>query len=118
MSLKDQLLLFFIYSFQVYAFRTNIAFWNPANSCITNVSSNLDINGQVNAIANNGDVIYIGGNFSQVKGIKRNNIAAIDLDGNVLPFDPNLNGNVSSLLFSDNKLFVGGDFTLVGNRLS
>ncbi|MBI3072865.1 MAG: hypothetical protein HYY84_12180 [Deltaproteobacteria bacterium] len=83
----------------------------------------LAINGSVNAVAPNGTGgWYIGGSFSKVGATTRNNLAAIDGDGGLLPWNPNANNTVSSLAVSGGAVYVGGAFTTMGdgarNRLA
>ncbi len=66
------------------------------------------------------DSWYIGGNFTQVidsngDSHDRNYLAEIDTEGNVLPWNPSVNGVVHALLLdsANSTLYVGGEFTLV-----
>jgi hypothetical protein len=66
---------------------------------------------------------YIGGSFTHVNGIPRNNIAHILPNGMVNPiWNPNPNGAVRAIQLSFDRVFVGGDFTFIGgvtrNRLA
>jgi uncharacterized delta-60 repeat protein len=56
--------------------------------------------------------ILIGGHFSSVLGVPRNNIARLNTDGTLdMTFDPNANSNVFSIAVqADGKILVGGDF--------
>jgi trimeric autotransporter adhesin len=69
--------------------------------------------------------VYLGGAFTEGRpagaavgaGVTRNNLAALDATtGQVLPFDPNVNGEVHALAVDDGTLYVGGAFTSVGGR--
>jgi hypothetical protein len=73
-------------------------------------------NDQVWAIAQSGNMIYIGGQFTQVGGVTRNRLAAIDaVSGDVLPWDPNSAGVVCALAIgADGYVYAGGKFTSVG----
>ncbi|MGH2944708.1 MAG: DUF7594 domain-containing protein [Solirubrobacteraceae bacterium] len=82
-------------------------------------------NGRVNAIVQVGNVVFLGGSFTEVREdggagpgvLARNNIAAFDattgapIDG----WDPNLNGPVYALAASSDgrQIYVGGSFTTV-----
>src|SRR5687768_8506487 len=77
-------------------------------------------NGRVNAVVYAGTTVYLGGAFTEVRpagaavgaGVTRNNLAALDATtGQVLPFDPNVNGEVHALAVDDGTLYVGGAFT-------
>jgi hypothetical protein len=85
-------------------------------------------------IHQNSGILYIGGNFTNVRSnappstttATRNRIAAWDIKTSphtfLTSFDPNLNGNPLALATSGNMLYMGGSFTTVGgvtrNRLA
>jgi hypothetical protein len=82
-------------------------------------------NGRVNAIVYAGTRVYIGGAFSEVRpagtdvgnGVPRNNLAALDTTtGAVLPFHPNVNGEVHALAVASGTVYLGGVFSRVGGR--
>ncbi len=62
--------------------------WNPDVKC----SSYPDLDTIVKAIAINESTIYIGGKFSKIGKKERNNLAAIDVDGKLLDWNPNVMG--------------------------
>jgi hypothetical protein len=68
--------------------------------------------------------ILIGGSFSSVLGLTRNNIARLNRDGTLdTSFDPDAHGVVLSIAVQvDGKILVGGSFDSIGgqprNRLS
>jgi hypothetical protein len=58
---------------------------------------------------------YIGGLFTAVGGIARNNVAHILSDGSLdLNFNPNANNQVFTMALSGSNIYLGGDFTTVG----
>ena len=68
-----------------------------------------------------GNTAYIGGSFTALTSangattVTRNHVAAIDMTtGNVLPWNPNVNGTVYSILPAGNTVYLGGSFTTVG----
>lgn len=76
------------------------------------------VNGEVNAVAVQADgKIVIGGKFSTVNGIPRNNIARLNADGTVDrsfadTLDLGLNGEVNAIAIQpDGGIIVGGLFT-------
>ena len=77
-------------------------------------------NGPVYAVVSDGaGGWYIGGEFSSVGGVTRNNIARISQTGTLLSFDANVSGPVYALALSTPSvgspaLFVGGQFSGVG----
>jgi hypothetical protein len=77
-----------------------------------------DLNGDVTALALAGDTLYLGGLFDRINttgvGAVRNRLGAVDsTSGDVLPFDPNVDGRVRALQVDGGTLFAGGDFTTV-----
>jgi PQQ enzyme repeat len=79
-------------------------------------------NGRVNAILIQNGVIYLGGRFTAVRpagsssgGVTRNHAAALSLTtGQVLPWDPNVNGTVQALAARGGTIYLGGSFSNVG----
>ena len=75
-----------------------------------------NVNGTVFALAvqSNGKSI-VAGNFNNVGGFARNNIARVNVDGSVdQTFDPNVNGRINAVVVqSDGKILIGGYFTTV-----
>ena len=58
---------------------------------------------------------YIGGQFTQVNGIARSNVAHILSNGAVDPnWNPIVNGPVQALAVASNGVYLGGSFTSVG----
>lgn len=70
------------------------------------------------AIQPDGNVI-IGGNFTNVAGITRSNIARLNLNGSLdASFDPEPNGETRTLaLQADGKILIGGFFTTLNGVL-
>src|SRR5476651_2443791 len=62
--------------------------------------------------------ILIGGSFTTVLGVARNNIARLNPDGTLdTAFDPNATADVFSIAVQANgKILVGGDFTSIGGQ--
>jgi uncharacterized delta-60 repeat protein len=56
--------------------------------------------------------ILLGGNFTDVLGVTRNNIARLNMDGTLdTAFNPNANGDVHAIAVQvDGKILVGGNF--------
>ena len=78
-------------------------------------------NGTVRDIIVVGNTAYLGGQFTSLTSangattVTRNHAAAIDMTtGNVLPWNPNVNGTVYTILPSGNNIYLGGSFTSVG----
>jgi hypothetical protein len=103
-------------SFTVYVSRLErIARWDGSgwSSLVGNPINGLD--GPVRALAVNGTDLYLGGDFSNIDGIRTNRIAKwdghswSDLQGGV-------NGNVWAIAVSGSNVYVGGDFTSAGGK--
>lgn len=75
---------------------------------------NNDNGGVVHALAQKGDTLIVGGNFTTVDGQPRQNIAALSKStGELLNWQVNANGQVNALAVVGNILYVGGQFTEV-----
>jgi hypothetical protein len=75
------------------------------------------VSGAVYAMYIHDSLLYIGGDFSQVDGDTRNNMAAVHLiTGEVMPFNPNVNGPVYCMCPDSlyEYMIIGGDFNGVG----
>jgi len=73
------------------------------------------VTGTVNVVIANGtDNWYIGGNFTSVGGVARNNIARINADKTLdLDWDPDADGEIHTMMLVGTTLVVGGEFTHV-----
>ncbi len=70
--------------------------------------------GIVHALAYSGSTVYLGGVFTAVNGVPRNNLAAINYEtGEILPFNPNVSSKVQALVLDGSTLYAGGAFTTV-----
>jgi alkylated DNA repair dioxygenase AlkB len=75
-------------------------------------------NGTVYAIAPAADgSVYIGGDFTMVGGVARNNIAHVLADGSLdASWNPNADYRVRSLAVSGDTVYAGGYFTSIGGQ--
>src|SRR5438093_1558746 len=76
-------------------------------------------NGTVNVVVVQPDgKILIGGEFSSVLGVTRNNIARLNTDGTLdTAFNPNAESFVVSIAVqADGKILAGGGFTSIGGQ--
>jgi hypothetical protein len=79
-------------------------------------------NGTVRTILIVGNVTYLGGQFTAMvpnaggTAVTRNHVAAVSTaTGDLLPWDPNVNGNVYALAAgAGGNVYIGGTFTAVG----
>ncbi len=68
------------------------------------------------ALAISGNTVYAGGDFTEIGGQPRNDIAALDAStGNATSWDPNANSSVYALAVSGSTVYAGGGFTQVGH---
>ena len=86
--------------------------WNASLTCVAC---------EVRAIAVYGTTVYVGGRFTQIKGVARNHIAAVDTNGNVLAWNPNAEYTVWSLaVIKDSTrgtvVYAGGEFAKIGGQ--
>ena len=91
------------------------------------VDQTVDLN--IGFAGDNGDVLVtvvqpdgktlIGGGFTSVSGVPRNNIARLNTDGTVdTAFNPNANSTVFSIAVQpDGKILAGGPFTSIGAQM-
>jgi hypothetical protein len=79
--------------------------WNPRPS------------GPVLAIAVRRKRVYLGGDFSRVRGVRRRNLAKVTVSGRVVRrFRHAPNRQVSAMAISGHTLYIGGTFGAVGGR--
>ncbi len=82
--------------------------WNP------NLPNDLEY---VESLALGTDSIYVGGHFTSIGGQTRTNLAEIDLlTGQVTPWNPSANGEVTTLAVSESHVYAAGLFTDIGGR--
>ncbi|MHC4840729.1 MAG: putative Ig domain-containing protein [Planctomycetota bacterium] len=81
-------------------------------------SSLPQVTGQVDAMLEHNNVLYIGGAFTAVGSTSINNLAAIDLNTNsVLSWSPNPDAGVQALYVEGSTLYVGGSFNNMGTSV-
>jgi trimeric autotransporter adhesin len=82
-----------------------------------NADGNLDdaflvgLNNDVYTMLVHDDTLYIGGDFSQVGGVSRNNLAALSLSGEVRGWSPNPEDEVLDLAVHNQVLYAAGRFS-------
>jgi trimeric autotransporter adhesin len=92
--------------------RSDIIAFNPALSSTTNF--NLAITGEVTAVSLHSNVLYFGGSFTNVGGVGRTNLAAVETTtGGLVDWNPAPNGQVNVLHVHQDRLYVGGSFTIL-----
>ena len=78
-------------------------------------SFRADTNGSVNALASDGDALYLGGTFTTVNGVPRSRVAKVDLTtGAVDPtFVADVGALVDDMVVVGGTLYLGGEFNTV-----
>jgi hypothetical protein len=97
--------------------RTNLARLAPDFSVDGNWQA--DAVGDVLTVAIHGDLLYVGGRFSQIAGAARTRLAQFALGANALPtlqagWNVAANGEVRKIAADAGGVWVSGDFTLLG----
>jgi len=74
----------------------------------------VTVDGPVNAVAVDGDTVFLGGDFRHVNGLLRVSLAAVSLStGTLLPWAPQANVEVDALAVGGGYVYAGGSFTTV-----
>jgi len=77
---------------------------------------NQPYGGYVNSIAIGNNKVYVGGWFNFIANQPRDNLAAFDINGNLLNWSPNPSSFINSIAIDNNKVYVGGYFTSIANQ--
>lgn len=96
--------------------RNNLASFDITNGSITEFNPMLDTDVMSMAISSDGSTLYAGGTFTSVNNgdFTRNYAAAFNTTTSVATsWNPDLNGEVSSMIISGSTIYVGGDFGIV-----
>ena len=75
------------------------------------------LDGDANTVAVTGGTVYAGGHFHQAAGATRERLAAFDAaTGDVDPWNPGANSTngIYALTVTSTRLYVGGEFTVIG----
>jgi hypothetical protein len=92
---------------------TNIALWNGSSWESLGTGPANGVNGQVSALAFQGDDLYVGGNFGIAGGVSAFGIAKWS-GGSWSPLGAGCRGGVSCIGILGSDIYVGGGFTNVG----
>ncbi|MCC7356460.1 MAG: delta-60 repeat domain-containing protein [Candidatus Doudnabacteria bacterium] len=91
-------------------------FYRPIVEAAPNdpLATTVTVNDDVFAVEVTATKIYIGGNFTQVNGVGRNYLAALNLDGTLdASWDPNVDDTVLAIYATDTAVYAGGNFGTV-----
>jgi hypothetical protein len=97
--------------------RNNIAHIRSDGSVDQNWNPNAShgYNQDVDVIVISGGIVYAGGRFSNIGGINRSNVAALDATtGLATTWNPNADGMVRSIVVSGSVVYLAGDFSWIG----
>ncbi|MCH8529735.1 MAG: hypothetical protein LAT65_02675 [Saccharospirillum sp.] len=73
----------------------------------------VNLDNDVYTMLVHGDTLYIGGDFSEVSGVTRRNLAALSLGGELRGWSPNPDDEVFDLAVHNQVLYVAGRFSNV-----
>ena len=96
--------------------RAHLAAIDPATGTV-DPSWIPDTNGNVSAVtvSDDGTKVFVGGEFSQVRGYARNRLAAVDAaTGTLDAWDPNADGQINILSASGSQVYTSGTFGTLG----
>ena len=96
--------------------RARIAAWDIGTGALR-TGFTADANGRVESLASDGSRLFVGGDYTTIKGVAKSRLAAVDLaSGNVVGgWTANANSHVYSLRVAGNRLYATGAFsTLAG----
>jgi trimeric autotransporter adhesin len=97
--------------------RSNLAAFDiKTGNILTNFSA--DTNARVEALASDGSRLFVGGDFTTIKGVAKTRLAAVDLaTGNVFTgFTAGATSHVYALKTYGSRLYVGGAFGNLGGQ--
>jgi trimeric autotransporter adhesin len=101
--------------------RLNLAAFDANTGALASFHRDPNSSG-VSALVARGSMVYVGGGFTNVGGMPRNNIAAVrnvpGQQGDVLPFDVDTDGPVTALALASDTLYLGGQFQNVNRGLA
>jgi hypothetical protein len=92
-------------------YRKGIAHFNSSGHL---TEWNAGLNGDVFDVVIKDTTVYVGGFFTQSKGVVRRYLAAFSLSGQLLTWNPSAQNAVEALDINGDNIYVGGDFTSIG----
>jgi len=86
------------------------------SAVVSTMPEEWKFNGDVLAMVKAVDgTLYVGGSFNLVGGEPRSGLAAINPDGSLNEWNPDVNGFVNALVLTVEGIYVGGRFTHINN---
>jgi hypothetical protein len=95
--------------------RNNLAALDATTGAVLEFNPNA--NGEVEALAVAGGIVYLGGAFTNVGGQSRARLAAVDGNGAVTGWAPRANDAVLALDAVNGTIYVGGQFTTLNGTI-
>ncbi len=91
--------------------RAHLAAWDVHTGALRTGFA-ADTNGRVESLASDGTKLFVGGDFTTIKGVSKSRLAALDpASGNVISgWTANASSHVYALRTSGSRLYVGGAF--------
>jgi len=102
--------------------RQNLAAFSRASGDV--LSLNVAVDSDVHALAHNsaGNTLFVGGGFTTVDGVTRNELAEVDIDTDeVTDFNPDITAEFPETVYAlgldaEGTLYAGGRFSMVGDE--
>jgi hypothetical protein len=92
---------------------------SATSTATVNTAWNPDAGNVVDAIAESGNNVLVGGSFLVLAGSPYLNVAEMDSTGAVVPtWNPGVNGTVDSLAYSNGNVYAGGSFSVAAGTTS
>ena len=102
--------------------RLRLAAFDAGSGALASFHRDPNGTGGISALVASGSTVYAAGDFTQVGGLPRRNVAAFKNvpgeDGTVLPFDADVDGPVRALALVGDTLYLGGTFGSVNGSLA
>jgi hypothetical protein len=94
----------------------NLATGAVRSNFVANAIVPAGVTSNLQALVVHRDRVYVAGQFTNVGGLPRRRLAAVDAaTGAVLPWAPAVGTNVFALAAFDTNIYLGGEFTVVTN---
>jgi hypothetical protein len=97
----------------------NATTWNP-NAIVSNLNDPDELaRAQIFSLALSGTTVYAAGEFTNIGGQSRGNIAALDATtGDATAWNPFVNSTIHSIVMNGTTVYAGGQFSYIGGQSS